>query len=77
MHHDAQLRICHEKIGDDPADYPPGMQTHSHRRKHPVVYVCDLPAHAWCFDDDMYVCEIHTTSRHALHRTQLVSEEKG
>jgi hypothetical protein len=73
--HPAQLRICHQRIGDDPADYPPSGQRRLGRRRQARIYDCDLPAHAWCFDCDYYVCEIHLTSRHALHRTQLVSEE--
>jgi hypothetical protein len=76
MHHDAQLRICHERIGDDPT-IEPGHRF-SDRTRQPKVAKwawCDLPAFAWCFDESLYVCEIHYVANHELHRTQLVSEE--
>jgi hypothetical protein len=61
MRHDAQLRICHERIGDDPAKKPVNAKW----------AWCDLPAFAWCFDCEYFVCEIHTMARHELHRTQV------
>jgi hypothetical protein len=34
---------------------------------------CELHAHAWCHDCGYYVCQIHMTARHELHKTQLVT----
>lgn len=67
MHHDAQLRLCHERIGDDPAAKPANARW----------AWCELAAHAWCFDCDHYVCDIHFEARHLGHRTQLVTDEVG
>jgi hypothetical protein len=65
MHHDAQLRVCHERIGDDPHKKP----------KHARWAYCDLAAFAWCFDDSMYVCDIHYQANHQTHQTQVVTDE--
>jgi hypothetical protein len=65
MQHDAQLRICHERIGDNPAKKP----------RYARWAWCDLHAFAWCFDCERYICEIHYQANHQEHRTQLVTEE--
>ncbi len=53
--HRAQLHVCHEKLGDTGRKW--GW--------------CDLPAAAWCFDDDYFVCNLHLIAKHSKHRTQL------
>jgi hypothetical protein len=73
MRHDAQLRICHEKLGDDRERMPLWQKVRYPGRRN--WHWCDLPAHAWCFDCRRYICEIHYIANHELHRTQLVSEE--
>lgn len=73
MRHDAQLRICHEKIGTVLERLPWWYRSRYPRQK--SWRWCDLSAYAWCFDESMYVCEVHYQANHALHRTQLVSEE--
>lgn len=67
MRHTAQLRMCHERIGDDPRKKP----------RHARWAYCDLAAFVWCFDDEMYVCDLHFEANHQFHRTQPVSAESG
>lgn len=56
--------VCTQRIGDDPAKKPINARWAR----------CLLPAHAWCFDCNHYVCEIHFTARHDSHRVDLTSD---
>lgn len=64
QHHGAQLRICHEHIGE------------AERDKQGRYQWCELPASDWCFDCGFYVCEMHASTRHEFHQRQTVALER-
>ena len=53
--HRAQLLLCHEEIA---GRHSPGGHTKM------KLQFCNLSAYAWCFECDMYVCDIHLSSNH-------------
>lgn len=67
--HPTQLAICHELISAE-------VTVHEGRQERRRQW-CNLAAHAWCFYDEHYVCELHVTANHQHHRLQLVSDEKA
>lgn len=60
--HRAQLLLCHEKIAGPPM---PGGHTA------PELQFCSLSAYAWCYDCDIYLCDIHYLSRHEGHAADI------
>jgi hypothetical protein len=63
--HRAQLLICHERIM---GRHLPGGHTKA------GIQFCNLSAYAWCFDHNMYVCDIHLNARHTDTDCQTVIE---
>ena len=61
--HRAQLLVCHQQIAVGHQGPLESRADWEHSRKQ----FCELGAYAWCFDDDMYVCDIHLNSRHRDH----------
>ena len=62
-HHQAQLYICHEPIGERLNDRQGRYDT------------CNLPAESWCYDEQMYVCEMHAMTRHESHHLRTIADE--
>jgi hypothetical protein len=66
--HPLVYRICRQVIGDPESSRRRWLQ--------PMRWAyCDLAAHAWCFDCDHYVCDIHAEARHRTHDLQTVADE--
>lgn len=67
--HPTQLLLCHELISAE-------VTVHEGRQQQKRQF-CNLLAHAWCFDDEFYVCEVHLNANHKPHPVQLVADEKA
>lgn len=66
--HPLAFSLCRQRIGD-----PEQSRKRWYERARWAY--CNLAAHAWCFDCDHYVCDIHFEARHVGHDHQTRAEE--
>lgn len=67
--HPTQLLLCHELISAE-------VTVHEGKQEQRRQW-CNLAAHAWCFQDEFYVCQTHFSANHERHPSQLVADEKA